>query len=512
VEQSARVLGALASLEPIRHRPSAQLLLTLEVSDPEVLAELRRQPEGPDRDRYALAALRLGVLALRMANGQLDVGSLREAGQALVAEVRELLSIRAAEMHERLSTTLTQYLDAKTGALPQRLQALVGTDGELERMLKAHVGADESVLGRSLAAQVGEASPIFKLLSPTDANGLRAQLATTIEQALSDQRKLILREFSLDQKDSALSRLFAEFSLDDERSAVSRLSKLLSNASEQIGRNLTLDDEQSALSRLKRELQATIDRLGRDNVEFQTQVREALARLDTRKKEEARTTRHGLEFEARLGEVLAVEAQRFGDVYEAIGASPGLIKNCKVGDHLVELGIDSAAANARVVWEAKDKRGCSVRAALDEIEQARQNRQAQVGVFVFSSQSAPEGVAPLQRHGGDILVVWDSDDASSDLVVRAAYSLARALAVRERRAESNAQGAIAEVEASARAIEKQVGYLDEIRRWAETVKGHGEKIAWRSAKMAEELQRDVDRLDAQVASMRGHIPGQRAPD
>ncbi len=183
MEQSARVLGALASLEPIRHRPPAQLLLTLEVSDPEVLAELRRQPEGPDRDRYALAALRLGVLALRMANGQLDVGSLREAGQALVAEVRELLSIRAAEMHERLSATLTQYLDAKTGALPQRLQALVGTDGELERMLRAHVGADESVLGRSLAAQVG------RILARRRAVGSQSSVEVAFERKRSNREK-----------------------------------------------------------------------------------------------------------------------------------------------------------------------------------------------------------------------------------------------------------------------------------------------------------------------------------
>jgi hypothetical protein len=30
--------------------------------------------------------------------------------------------------------------------------------------------------------------------------------------------------------------------------------------------------------------------------------------------------------------------------------------------------------------------------------------------------------------------------------------------------------------------------------------------------MAEELQRDVDRLDAQVGAMREAMPGQRAPD
>jgi hypothetical protein len=88
------------------------------------------------------------------------------------------------------------------------------------------------------------------------------------------------------------------------------------------------------------------------------------------------------------------------------------------------------------------------------------------------------------------------------MVVRAAYSLARALAVRERRTDKESQAAIVEIERAARGVERQVGFLDEVRRWAETVKGHGEKIAERSTRMADELRREVERLDAQVASMR----------
>jgi hypothetical protein len=506
--KSGRGEASVARLESRRSRAAAPMSITLDVTDPEVLAELRRHADGPERERYALGALRVGVLALRMANGQVDGTSIREAGSALVAEVRELLSTRVAEIHERVSATMTQYLDAQSGAFPQRLQALLQPNGELERLLATHIGADGSVMARSLAAQVGEGSPLFKLLSPSDANGVRAQVQSTIASALDDQRKLILREFSLDQKDSALSRLVAEFSLDDPEAPMGRLSKMVAAASEQIGKNLTLDDDRSALSRLKRELETTIDKLVRDNAEFQLQVRESLARLDTRKREEARAPRHGLEFEARLGEALALEAARAGDVYEATGGTTGAIKNCKVGDHVVALGADSAAANARIVWEAKEKRACSLRAALDEIGEARRNRQAQVGVFVFSNKVAPEGLTTLQRHGSDVVIVWDAEDPAADLVVRAAYSLARALAVREKRTDTDARTMITEIEGAARAIEKQIGYLDDVRKWAETVKGHGEKIAERSAKMAEELTRDVDRLDAQIAAMRtGGEPG-----
>jgi len=506
MEEAAFSLELVAPREAGRgRRGTGPVRLTLDVTDAEVLAELRRH-EGDDRDRFAMAALRVGVLALRAASGQIDVGSIREAGHALVSEVRELLSARATEMTERLSSTLTQYLDPQSGVLPQRLQSLMRKDGELDQLLRAHVGLDDSLLARSLSSHLGEGSPIFKLLSPTDASGLRMQLTKTLEEALIDQRKHILREFSLDQEGSALSRLVGEFSLDDDKSAFSRLSRMLSATSDQIGKNLTLDDDASPLSRLKRELLGTIEQLTKSNVEFQSQVREALAKLDTRKREGARTTRHGVEFEERLGALLGEEAQRLGDLHEATGETTGTIKLCKKGDHVIELGADSAAANARIVWEAKEKQSYSLRAALVEIDEARRNRQAQVGVFVFSRKTAPEGLESLQRHGSDVVVVWDAEDAASDLVVRAAYSLARALAVRERRTDLESQEAITEIERAARAIERQIGHLDEVRRWAETVRGHGDKIVDRTSRMAEDLRRDVDLLDAQVASMRIAVP------
>jgi hypothetical protein len=504
VEQAARAFGGVQSLETLRSRPSpgGPVVLTLEVNDPEIVAELRLHVDGTERERYALAALRLGVLALRAANGQVDATSIREAGRSLVAEVRELLSTRATETAERVASALTQYLDPHGGLLSQRLQALIREDGELERLLQTHVGANDSVLARSLAVHLGEGSPIFKMLSPTDAGGLRAQLTRAIEESLVEQRKHILREFSLDHKDSALSRLLCEFSLDDETSALSRLSKMLSSASEQIGKNLTLDDDGSALARMKRELLSTIDQLARTNVEFQSQVRESLARLETRRKDDALTTRHGFAFEERLGALLAEEAQRLGDLHEATGDLTGAIKLCKKGDHVIELGADCAAARARIVWEAKEKQGYTLRAALEEISEARRNRQAQVGVFVFSSKAVPDGLEAMQRYGNDIVVVWDAEDSTHDVVLRAAYSLARALTVRERRTDTQSHAAIAEIDRAARGIERQIGYLGEVRRWAETVKGHGEKIVERTATMANELRRDVERLDAQVAATR----------
>ena len=51
------------------------LLLELVVTDPEVITELWAKPEGRERDEYALGALRLGILALRQARGQIDAAA-----------------------------------------------------------------------------------------------------------------------------------------------------------------------------------------------------------------------------------------------------------------------------------------------------------------------------------------------------------------------------------------------------------------------------------------------------
>ncbi len=411
-DSSSGALFAAAAVANDGTLPTS-LEVRLEVTDPEVVAELGRHTEGAARDRFAMSALRIGVLALRTASGQIDAVAIRHEWQALVGDVRELLTERATNLTKDLSTSLAQYLDPKSGELSRRVQALVQKDGELDRLLGAHLGPQDSVLARSLTAHLGEGSAIFKMLSPSDANGLRAQLAKTLEDALGEQKKTILREFSLDHPESALSRLVlrveatekkigAQFSTDDDTSALSRLSKMLQATSDQVGKNLTLDDEGSALSRLKRELLATIEDLAKKNVELQLQVRETLGRLEKGKDDAERTTLKGAIFEDALGELLHAEAQRFGDLHEATGSTVGTIKNNKVGDFVIQLGAESAAAHARIAWEAKEDQKYDVKRALEEIDEARRNRQAQVGVFVFLHQDGARRARslrpPRQRH------------------------------------------------------------------------------------------------------------------
>jgi hypothetical protein len=511
---------------PVVCAPAA-LDLTLRVLDPEVISELEKHPAGPDREHFGLTALRLGVLALRQARGELDAVAVRDAGRKILHDLELLFHEQGGKISNDLASALRRFFDPASGELPRRLESLLKQDGELERFLRQHVGPDGSTLARTLDQHV---EPLSRLLDPEGAHGLKAQIASMLNAVLDDQRNRILREFSLDNEGSALSRLLRkvaedngklsgdvktlmdelanEFSFDKPDSALCRLVKTVEDANGLIGRSLTLDDESSPLSRLKRELQITIDRLAKDNADFQKEVRDALTKLHAQRETAAKSTLHGHTFEQQFGQLLSAEATRLNDICESTGNSTGTIAYCKIGDFLTTLGSDSAAPGTRIVWEAKSDKSYDLARALRELDQARKNRQAQVGIFVFSKDAAPGGLEAFARYGNNLVIVWDQEDSSTDIYVKAAYSLARALVIRENHESVETDQALRAINVATRAIEKQLAHLDDIRKWAQTVRNNGDNIASRAERMRDELAKEIDVLDRHVNGLK--TSGERA--
>src|SRR5258707_3697867 len=98
----------------------APLLLQLKVTDPEISAALRAHAEGEARNHYALGALRLGVLALRTAAGQIDTGEVRNAGQKLMSVMTSLLGERAPDLPEETASALRPDSEPQPGLLRER--------------------------------------------------------------------------------------------------------------------------------------------------------------------------------------------------------------------------------------------------------------------------------------------------------------------------------------------------------------------------------------------------------
>jgi hypothetical protein len=523
--------------------------LKLTVTDPEIVAELLKHPEGEPRELFGASSLRLGVLALRQASGMVDADAVKREGERLLFSVSEVMTEHSSNTIRTISDSLSRYFDPGEGQLPQRLNRLLAKDGELEQLLSRHVGNDGSTLAGTLAKHVGEESALLRMLSPDQSTGLLATLKQTVNSSLDEQQKAILRQFSLDDRESALSRLvteltdqngrlrkelaedveavrkefsldnedgalsrlvarveaanqtiMSEFSCDNENSAINRMVSLLETTNESIRASLTLDDENSPLCRLKNELCKTIDEMAQANTRFQSDVRDSLTELKAKREESARSTRHGHAFEDALGEFLQIEARRLNDVFENATACSGTISRCKVGDHVLQLGPDSAAPGSRMVFEAKGDKSYDVSKALNELRTARENREATVGLMVFTPEAAPAGLEIINRWGDDIIVVWDSEDSESDVFLRAAVSLARAMVVADRRARDGSAADFSEMENAVNAILRDVELLGEIQTLATTVKNNGEKIVKKTERLKSGIETQIERLQEHLAS------------
>jgi hypothetical protein len=534
---------------PPANENAATLRVVLLITDPEVAHELGQHEEGQPRDTFARQALRIGVLALRQASGALDTQSIQREGERMLGAVRDALSAHTSETASSIARLLGAYLDPATGSLPQRLEQLTKRDGEIELLLAKHLDGDRSTIAQTLARQVGQESALFKVLSPTQADGLVATLSRAIDEALRMQRDDVLREFSRDRPESALSRLVADittangalrgelagdvaavtgalslendqgplarfvarvekaqrsileqFSLDCEGSAIRRLAATLDDTRTTMKNSLTLNDPASPLSLLRKELMDAVGVFADSNSRFQSDVRATLETFRVRREEAARSSLHGHSFEYAAGELLQLEAQHGGDVCVRLSGTPGR-EGRKTGDYVLTLGPESAAPGARIVFECKAEKGYTEAQALDELSLARKNREAQVGVFVVARESATEGFAAFRRVGTNVLVVWDAEDMGTDVYLKAAVSIARALVVEQHRASDRSEVDTREVEQSIGVIERLVTTVESIAHDARNIVKKGTKIGKAAEGVKDRLVEEVERLRGVMAGV-----------
>ena len=140
------------------------LLLELLVSDLDSLTELLQKGEGRERNEYALAALRIGLLSLRHARGQIDAEAVKHEGERLLADLKHALEQSRSEIHGDLTSALKEYFDPTSGKFQERVDRLIKQDGELEQVLKRQIGSDGSELAATLATHIGENSLIAVLI------------------------------------------------------------------------------------------------------------------------------------------------------------------------------------------------------------------------------------------------------------------------------------------------------------------------------------------------------------
>ena len=190
-------------------------------------------------------------------------------------------------------------------------------------------------------------------------------------------------------------------------------------------------------------------------------------------------------------------AAPIGDVATSVGMSTGLLKNCKVGDAVVELGPESAAPASEVVVEAQGAGGIRHRSGSQRNRRGPEESRRQVGLFIFSRRTSPPGLDPLCRMGSDVFAIWDPQDTTTDPYFRASFSLARALCIRQRAERESQVVDFSEIDEAILTIEAQSSKLEEVEAATRTIRTACEKIDKRIGVCAEGVGKADCRLDGE---------------
>ncbi len=274
----------------------------------------------------------------------------------------------------------------------------------VRREFEAMVRQTES-LNERVAAQVDE----VLRQNFADVDG---RLPRTLESFLGDRGQLrtFTRElFDEDRRDSAIGRmrvLLGSYFEGDE----SRLARLLDPT--RMG---------SPLHQFRVEVGKGFDQLN-------DRLTAIEAAASARAAERARSAAKGADFEDLLEGMLADAVRGSDHLVERTSDVAGNIIRSKKGDFVVTIDpATTRGASVRVVVEAKD-RTISGRAMRDELEEAKRNRDATVGLVVFSAAHAPAGIAPFDVRMGDVYCAIDPAQPEP-ATLDAALRLARLLAV-----------------------------------------------------------------------------------
>ena len=374
--------------------------LHLRISDLELREELKKHKEGEERDAFAIRAMRIGIMAIHHAQGQIDADKIQQEGKRII---------------EKTESTLTNYLDPDSGKFHQRIQKLIGKNGELETVIRKQIEGNNSPLNETLAKWIGK----------------------------------ILDEFTLDNDNSALSRL---------------------------------------------------------GEKLQEKHNEFIEELDQRigsKKAAQNAPKGGIDFEKEgvLKFIHNKWIQKASHIVTHTGTTTGLTRNCQKGDVVIELEPEHAAAGCKIVVEAKADKRYTLDKAFKELEEARKNRGAEVGLFVLDKNKAPDDFARFTRQGNDIVIVWNAEDYNNDVIFESGLSVAVALCVKTKTPSKKGVDLVA-MDKAILEIESGVKDLEEIRTWTRTIKNNSENILKNAEKMQSSLNEQIRILKENIDGIR----------
>ncbi|HEV2949950.1 MAG TPA: hypothetical protein VGX70_21410 [Gemmataceae bacterium] len=404
------------------------IALALEVREPLLVAYFEPYEE-PERSAKALEALKVGVIALQTACPTLDT---------------QIVKDQFAEMQKDFGDALARCFEEKDGLLPKSLNDAFGDKGTLPQFFVRYFDPESGRLARLMDGQIGPSSRFGKLFDPRNQDGVIAVIEKKVKDLVEEKLNEVLGEFSLDENDSAMSRL----------------KTMIESAF--IG------------------------------------LREALGLKAARAEEAERGHVKGFSFEEDLYQVVAELGRQFGDETDLVRGTPGILK-CKTGDYLITLGETTGAPGLDIVVEVKDQ-DYKAKKAIAELQDAKKNRDAVSGIFVFAKGREPVEFGNFKRIDNDFYCTVDKAvlaEGGPLPFLWAAYELARVQAVAAVRKEAGGKLDLERIQQHIDGIAVWVPRLAEIATKAKTVQNSGEAIE----STAREIKEDIERRVSEVLAL-----------
>jgi len=418
----------------------SSLNLDVVITDQTVLGYLAKFSNESTQIEKALEAIKVGVIAIQSASPTLDTTIVQSHFAEMDSSMREYITT----FQKSIKDDLKKYFESQDGVLPRSIDEIFGESGSLSRTFQAFFDPEEGRLGRLLQSHVGPQSTFGKSLDPQNRNrqGIIAVLEARVQELVEAKLDDVLKEFSLDENGSAMSRLHV----------------MLAESFEKINR--------------------------------------ALGHIDGQEDEAKKGHIKGIRFEQELYDdyfVSLCKCKQCDDDPSLVARTPGSIDNCKTGDLLSTLGESTGAPGVNIVIEVKDK-AVKLKDARSELQEAKVNRKAAVGIFVWSRGTEPSEVGDFRRIGDDFYVTVDMECLRAEeplLYFDAAYRIARAMIVAALRKESAAEIDLVEIESHIETLGTWSERIADMSVKARTIQKSGKLIEECTVELKEELDRRV---------------------
>lgn len=385
-----------------------------------------------DREEKALEALKVGVIAIQSASPTLDTRAVDEKFREVEKSIDKYLN----DFKNSLKSSLEEHFKPDSGSLAKSLGGFLGEKGDLAQLFNQYFEVDGGKVARLIQDHIGPSSSFAKSLDPAHKESVISRIEESVKKHLQEKSDEIVKQFSLDQEDSALSKL------------------------------------KTALSKEVQEIQD-------QNNKFFADLKEALGVKIGQEAEAQRGTQKGREFETDLYDRVAEIGRLLGDMTENVRAVVGKVPKCKKGDYVITLGDTSGAPGQKIAIEVKKAQGYKLKDALEELKEAKENREAEAGIFVFAKGYEPAEIGDFHKVGNDFFVTVSEGAIESNqplIFLESAYKIARALIITYVRKEAEKGIDVERIRGELEIVVEQMKKFSEMTTKVKTIKTNADFI------------------------------------